>query len=77
MTEENDIPEVTIEGEYIELCKLLKFENWVAGGGEAKHLISEGYVRLNGLVETRKRKKIFDGDIVQFQDMEVRVRVNK
>lgn len=77
MTEENDIPAVKVEGEYIELCKLLKLENWVAGGGEAKHVIAEGYVLLNGDVETRKRKKIFDQDIVQFQDQIVRVLVGK
>lgn len=77
MVEENDIPVVTIKGEYIELCKLLKLENWVGGGGEAKHVISEGYVLLNGDIETRKRKKIFDQDIVQFQDQIVRVLIEK
>ncbi len=68
MPEKNDIPVLKIKGQYIELCKLLKLENWVAGGGEAKHVIVEGYVLLNGEVETRKRKKIFDNDIVEFQN---------
>ena len=73
MSDKLNIPILEIKGEYIELCKLLKLENWVAAGGEAKHVISEGYVYLNGEVETRKRKKIFNGDIVEFQDETVRV----
>jgi len=38
----------------------------VSGGGEAKIVISEGYVLLNGEVEFRKRKKVVDGDIIEF-----------
>lgn len=41
----------------VELCKLLKIANLVGGGGEAKIVISEGYVSLNGEVEYQKRKK--------------------
>ncbi len=68
MSEKNEVQVLKIKGQYIELCKLLKLENWVAGGGEAKHFIAEGYVLLNGEVETRKRKKIYDQDIVEFQN---------
>ena len=38
----------------------------VSSGGEAKHVIAEGLVLVNGEVETRKRKKIVSGDIVEF-----------
>ncbi len=48
-----------------ELYKILKFENLVASGGEAKYLIVDGYVKVNGSVETRKRKKIYPGDIIE------------
>jgi ribosome-associated protein len=58
--------EVRINSEPVELYKILKFENLVMSGGEAKHVIDEGMVILNGQVETRKRKKIFAGDIVEF-----------
>ena len=58
--------EVEITKEPIELYKILKFENMVASGGEAKQVITEGKVLVNGKVETRKRKKIFSGDIVEF-----------
>ena len=58
--------EVTVSNEPIELYKLLKFESMVSSGGEAKHVIAEGLVLVNGKVETRKRKKIVSGDIVEF-----------
>lgn len=58
--------QIEIEEQPIELYKLLKIANLVSGGGEAKMLISEGYVLLNGERETQKRKKIFHGDIIEF-----------
>jgi len=59
--------EVIITDEFIELYKLLKFENLVASGGEAKHVIAEGLVLVNGEVETRKRKKIYARDVITFK----------
>jgi ribosome-associated protein len=50
----------------IELYKLLKIANLVNGGGEAKMVISEGYVFLNGEVEFQKRKKVYHQDIIEF-----------
>ncbi len=47
----------------------------VDSGGEAKYVISEGQVKVNGKVETRKRKKIFSGDVVEFGENKIRVRV--
>lgn len=57
---------VEINQEPTELYKILKFENIVSGGGEAKRVISDGYVYLNGEVETRKRKKVYAGDQLFF-----------
>lgn len=57
---------IYIRHEPIELYKILKFENLVYGGGEAKLAISGGYVLLNGEVETQKRKKIVSGDVIEF-----------
>ena len=76
-SDQNDVPSIEIKGSYIELCKLLKLENWVGTGGEAKHVISEGYVLLNGKVETQKRKKVMDGDIVEFQDYIIQIQSKK
>ncbi|XOF32835.1 MAG: RNA-binding S4 domain-containing protein [Candidatus Electrothrix sp. YB6] len=55
-----------IRGPYIELYKLLKREDVAASGGEAKAMISEGLIRVNGEVETRKRKKIVARDTVEY-----------
>jgi ribosome-associated protein len=49
----------------VELYKVLKFENFASSGGEAKHMIAHGLVRVNGRVETRKRKKILPGDVIK------------
>lgn len=64
-----------IDTDYIELDKLLKRENLAASGGEARYLISQGWVLVNGIVETRKRKKLRPGDVVQLHEVAVRVEV--
>jgi len=64
---------VIIDHEPVELCKILKFENLVLSGGEAKHLIASGMVSVNGKVETKKRKKIFAGDIIEFNGEEMEI----
>ena len=67
--------DMEITEEPIELCRILKFENMVASGGEAKHVIAEGLVKVNGEVETRKRKKIFAGDIIEFGNEKIRLQL--
>ncbi len=52
----------------INLTQVLKLSGWVMHGGEAKALIAEGRVRVNGEVETRKRKQMARGDTVALQD---------
>jgi len=66
MSQTPDLQQVHIDYQPIELCKLLKIANLVSGGGEAKILISEGYVILNNEVEFQKRKKVYADDIVEF-----------
>ena len=55
-----------ITTDYIELDKLLKRENLAASGGEARYLIDQGMVQVNGEVETRRRRKCRPGDLVVF-----------
>ena len=69
----DELPIVNISTQPIELCKLLKIANMVSGGGEAKIVISEGYVYLNSEVEFQKRKKVYDQDIVEFNGDVVKV----
>ncbi len=57
----------------VELYKILKFESLAASGGEAKHMISEGRVRLNGRVETQKQKKIYPGDIIEIESFRLEI----
>tara|TARA_R110002167_G_scaffold3614_1_gene17493 strand:- start:12146 stop:12535 length:390 start_codon:yes stop_codon:yes gene_type:complete len=67
------IPLIDISIQPIELCKLLKIANMVGGGGEAKIVISEGYVLLNNEVEFQKRKKVYHDDIVDFNGETIQV----
>jgi len=53
------------DSEYIELIKLLKVTSICGSGGEAKHLVDEGEVRLNGELESRKRAKLRVGDKIE------------
>ncbi|SIO25475.1 ribosome-associated protein [Singulisphaera sp. GP187] len=60
----------------INLTQVLKLANWVMHGGEAKALISEGMVRVNGEVELRKRRKMALGDRVEMEDGRSLILVN-
>jgi ribosome-associated protein len=51
----------------INLTQVLKLAGWVMHGGEAKALIADGLIRVNGEVETRKRKQMAVGDVVQLE----------
>jgi ribosome-associated protein len=57
----------TIETEYIELVKLLKAVDLCSSGGMAKIAVTEGRVRVDGLVELRKGRKIRPGQKVEFE----------
>jgi ribosome-associated protein len=52
----------------INLTQVLKLAGWVLNGGEAKALIAEGMVRVNGEIEYRKRRKMAKGDEVRLED---------
>lgn len=69
--------DVEITKEPIELYKLLKFEGLAASGGEAKALIAEGRVLLNGVVETQKRKKLVSGDCIEMGETKLTLRLIK
>ena len=57
---------IQITTEFIKLDSLLKFSSLVGTGGEAKFVISEGQVKVNGEVCTMRGKKIYPGDTVDF-----------
>lgn len=64
---------VSINTEFIKLDALLKFAALVGTGGEAKYVISEGMVSVNGEVCTMRGKKIRPGDKVKFENFEIEV----
>lgn len=68
---------VEITEEPVELYKILKFEGLVTSGAEAKSVIENGLVRVNGEVETRKRKKMYSGDIIEFSDERLRLQLEE
>ncbi len=65
--------EIKLRDEYIKLDQALKVANLVSSGGEAKILIAEGNVYVNGEVETRRGKKLRDGDKITLFSDEVMV----
>ena len=62
---DNSIP-LSISTEYIKLQDAMKFANIVYSGGEAKTLIQEGQVLVNGEVCTMRGKKLRPGDTFEF-----------
>lgn len=70
---------ITINTEFIKLDQLLKFANLVENGADAKYLITNGYVKLNGETELRRGKKIYDGDLVEidYDDQKFSLQVKK
>ena len=71
---ENKIEEIVINTEFIKLDQLLKWANFTGSGVEAKIFIQNGEVKVNDAVETRRGKKIYDGDVVEFAGEKVAVR---
>lgn len=64
---------VEIKTEFIKLDQLLKFASLVQTGGEAKALIADGEVKVNGEVCTQRGKKIRNGDVVELFDQIVEI----
>lgn len=62
--------EFELTEEYIQLNNLLKALSLVGSGGEAKLLIKDGYVLVNGETELQVRKKLRKGDVVLFNEEE-------
>lgn len=65
--------EVKIDTEYIKLGQLLKLAGLVDSGSYAKIFISEGLVKVNGEVDLRRGRKVYPGDVVSFEDNDIKV----
>jgi ribosome-associated protein len=58
---------------YIKLDQFLKWQQIAQSGGEAKMLIHNGYVEVNGEMELRRGRKLFPGDVVTIDDLSYEV----
>lgn len=67
--------DVIVTREPVELYKILKFEGMASSGAEAKAAVAQGLVRVNGVVETRKRKQIVSGDTIEFDGEQIRIQL--
>lgn len=63
--------EFQLQGEYIPLIQLLKATNLVGTGGEAQIVVSEGLVKYNGTVDYRKRLKVKQRDVVEYDGQKI------
>ena len=59
--------------EFIELNRLIKYISWVESGGAANSAIGEGNVTVNGKTELRKRNKLREGDLIEFNGSKCQV----
>lgn len=70
-----DIPLLRLRSEHLALDALLKATGLADSGGAAKALIRAGAVRVDGVVETRRGRKLRGGERVQVGDRQVQVEV--
>lgn len=67
---------MTTDSKAIKLDQFLKWAGAVSTGGEAKLMIQEGFVKVNGAIETRRARKLLDGDVVIIQGRTYRVELD-
>ncbi len=65
--------EFKLKDEYIELIKLLKLEGIAESGSDAKQMVDDLLVKVNGEVELRKRAKLRNGDLVKVADILIKI----
>ena len=64
---------ITLKEDYIKLGQALKAAGLVDSGVEAKFVIQDGLVFVNGNVEVQRGKKLVDGDIVEFDGHQIKI----
>ncbi len=64
---------IKLRDEFIKLGQALKAANLVEDGVEAKLVIQDGLVKVNNDVDTRRGRKLYDGDIVSFEGQEIKI----
>lgn len=64
---------IKLKDEFIKLGQALKAANLVEDGVEAKIVIQDGLVKVNNEVDTRRGRKLYDGDVVSFEGQEIKI----
>lgn len=64
---------IKLRDEFIKLGQALKAANLVEDGVQAKIVIQDGLVKVNNEVDTRRGRKLYDGDIVEFEGQQIKV----
>ena len=64
---------IKLRDEFIKLGQALKAANLVSSGVEAKDVIIDGLVKVNGETETRRGKKLYAGDIAEFNGEQIKI----
>lgn len=64
---------IKLRDEFIKLGQALKAANLVEDGVEAKYVIQDGLVTVNGEVDTRRGRKLYDGDVVSYDGQEIKI----
>lgn len=65
--------EIKIRDEFIKLGQALKLAGVVEDGVEAKYAIQDGLVQVNCEVDQRRGRKVYEGDVITFEDQEIKV----
>lgn len=65
--------EIKIRDEFIKLGQALKLAGVVEDGVEAKYAIQDGLVKVNGEIDERRGRKVYEGDVITFEDQEIKV----
>lgn len=65
--------EIEIKDEYIKLGQALKLAGLVGSGVEAKMLVQDGLVKVNGEVDERRGRKLYPGDVFELEENQVKV----
>ena len=65
--------EIKLKDEFIKLGQALKAVGAVESGVEAKEVIQEGLVLVNGEIDTRRGRKLYEGDLVEFDGIQIKI----
>lgn len=71
--EDEEMEIIKLRDEYIKLGQALKAAGLVESGVDAKFVIQDGLVSVNGEIEVQRGKKLYAGDVVSFDGQEIRI----